>query len=305
MDFKSLNYVLAVTRTGSISQAAEELGISQPSLSRYIQNLNQSIGVQLFIRKANRLALTYAGERYAAKAARMLELSRDLYNVYEEKEQEVFGTAVRISTPFREGYYINPFAVMQFRKSYPDTSIIFESNDGSPPDSLLEPDGLDVAIIPHAPETEGLVFEPLIEDEICLVTSAGHACAQRAIWHEDCRHMWLDMNSLRYEDFIVFPPESPLGRRVRDFFEENGMAPGIALETYNIDFAINAAITGAGICLAPNYPVHFASYIAGAPSCYSVGAPLKLDINFAYPADRPPDLRTRHLMELIRSFIYI
>lgn len=304
MDFKSLEYVLAVAKIGSISQAATELGISQPSLSRYIQNLCRSLGVQLFIRKANRLVLTYAGERYTARAARILELSKEFYNTCGDKEKGASGTAIRVSTPFREGYYINPFAVMQFRKSYPDTSIILESNDGLAPDTLLE-DGLDLAIVSQPSETEGLVFEPLIEDEICLVTAAGHPCGQRAVWQEDCRHMWLDINSVKYENFILFPTELPLGRRIREFFDATGINPGVTMETDNIDFAISLAITGAGFCLVPNYQVYFASYIAGAPGCYSVGAPLKLRLSFAYPKDRLPDARTRHFMELVRSFIYV
>ena len=61
---KELTYVLAVAEEGNVSKAAEILYISQPSLSRYIRDLQARLGVQLFQRINNRLVLTYAGEKY-------------------------------------------------------------------------------------------------------------------------------------------------------------------------------------------------------------------------------------------------
>ena len=59
---KELSYVVAVAQTGSVSKAAENLFISQPSLSRYIRDLESRLGVQLFQRVGNRVSLTHAGE---------------------------------------------------------------------------------------------------------------------------------------------------------------------------------------------------------------------------------------------------
>ena len=62
MDFRDLQYVMAVADCGSITEAAKKLYISQPSLSYIISKIEQDIGVQLFYRKNYPLTLTYAGE---------------------------------------------------------------------------------------------------------------------------------------------------------------------------------------------------------------------------------------------------
>ena len=64
MHLKEAEYVLAIERHRTIYRAAEELGITQPSLSRFLQGLEQELGVKLFERSGKRLVLTYAGKQY-------------------------------------------------------------------------------------------------------------------------------------------------------------------------------------------------------------------------------------------------
>ena len=61
---RSIDYVIAVAECRSISQAAEMLYISQPSLSRYLSNLENELGVNLFVRTLNGTELTEAGKIY-------------------------------------------------------------------------------------------------------------------------------------------------------------------------------------------------------------------------------------------------
>lgn len=71
---RDIDYVIAVAECKSISQAAEMLYISQPSLSRYLSNLEQELGVALFVRTLSGTQLTPAGELYLkyAKEIRLL-----------------------------------------------------------------------------------------------------------------------------------------------------------------------------------------------------------------------------------------
>ena len=81
---KELSYVIAVAEKGNVSKAAESLFISQPSLSRYIKDLENRLGVQLFQRINNRLVLTYAGEKY-------VETSKKITGLYSDLEKELSG----------------------------------------------------------------------------------------------------------------------------------------------------------------------------------------------------------------------
>ena len=78
MDFKDLNYVLAVAKHQNITKAANSLYISQPTLTKFLQSLESSLGQRLFKKIGNRFILTYAGERYVKKAGEILQLKKEL-----------------------------------------------------------------------------------------------------------------------------------------------------------------------------------------------------------------------------------
>ena len=64
MELKEARYILAIAREKNISKAAETLFISQPSLSKYLKNLEQQLGTRLFDRIGSSYHPTYLGERY-------------------------------------------------------------------------------------------------------------------------------------------------------------------------------------------------------------------------------------------------
>ena len=63
-----------------MTKAAEELYVSQSSLSQYLSRLEQEIGVQLFIRAKGELLLTPAGELYVEAARKVIQIQKDLYH---------------------------------------------------------------------------------------------------------------------------------------------------------------------------------------------------------------------------------
>ena len=73
MDFRHLKYFVAVAQERSFTRAAERLYISQPPLSRQIQQLEEELGLKLLDREARPLALTEAGRFFHGRAVRMLE----------------------------------------------------------------------------------------------------------------------------------------------------------------------------------------------------------------------------------------
>ena len=64
MDFKDLSYVLAIARYQNITKAANSLYVTQPTLTKFLQNLESELGQKLFRKLGHRFVLTYAGEHY-------------------------------------------------------------------------------------------------------------------------------------------------------------------------------------------------------------------------------------------------
>ena len=73
MTFKQLEYVLAIAKCGSLSQAAAKLYISQPALSEAIQNLEDELGVSIFLRSHLGMSLTSEGESFIADSQSVVE----------------------------------------------------------------------------------------------------------------------------------------------------------------------------------------------------------------------------------------
>ena len=71
MELKEARYILAIAKHQSIGKAAESLYISQPSLSKYLKNLEERLGAPLFDRRENHYYPTYMGERYLYYAERI------------------------------------------------------------------------------------------------------------------------------------------------------------------------------------------------------------------------------------------
>ena len=79
MDVKYLNYILAIANRHNMTKAAEDLFVSQSSLSQYLSRLQQELGTPLFIRSKGELSLTSAGVLYVEAAQKVVKIQKDLY----------------------------------------------------------------------------------------------------------------------------------------------------------------------------------------------------------------------------------
>ena len=79
LDVKYLNYIIAIAKKRNMTKAAEELYVSQSSLSQYLTKLEQEVGTPLFYRAKGELTLTPAGELYVKAAEQVIHIQKDLY----------------------------------------------------------------------------------------------------------------------------------------------------------------------------------------------------------------------------------
>ncbi len=131
MELRELKYFLAVTREQSISKAAEALFITQPNLSRQMQNLEKEIGQQLFIRGTKKITLTQAGQLLRKRAEEIIEL-------YNQTETELHTPITDISGDIYigggESYVMGLIAkaARSVRRDYPKVKFhIFSGDSGT------------------------------------------------------------------------------------------------------------------------------------------------------------------------------
>ncbi len=128
MELRELKYFLAVAREENITKAAEYLFITQPSLTRQIQNMEAEVGQPLFIRAGRKMVLTEAGQLLRKRAEEIIELyekaEREWLNLSDDVNSEVY-----IGGGESYGMNILMDVISDMRKSYPDIKVNLYSGD--------------------------------------------------------------------------------------------------------------------------------------------------------------------------------
>ncbi len=152
MDIRTMQYYLAVIREGNISAASEALHVAQPSLSRQMKELEEELGVTLFIRGNRRITLTEEGMVLRKRAEEMVQLMQRTEDEISQVKHNITGT-IRIGAGESRVFQYISRAAAELTKEYPDIQISVKSGDTI---DLMEELGsglLDFAIIFSSPDT--------------------------------------------------------------------------------------------------------------------------------------------------------
>ncbi len=169
--FKDFFYTLAIAETGGFSAAAEKLGISQPTLSKYIKKLEADLGIPLFDRSTLPLRLTEAGELYIEVGRQMLylehRLEKRLTEIKESKE-----TVIRIGISPSRSPYLLPRVIAAYKKENPNSRIVIEEKTTAELRDGLAAGTLDMIVSIADETTEIFSAEELFSEKMLLAVPA-------------------------------------------------------------------------------------------------------------------------------------
>jgi len=160
----AMQVFISVIDSGSFSESARRLGLSQPSVSRQVNTLEEHLGVRLIQRTTRRLSLTEAGQIYYDKARKIqfdvIEAGLSI-NGFKEKPSGV----LKIASPYTwTEMKIAPY-LSEFLQQYPDIKIDIECNDRF--QDMIE-DRLDLVVRVGVPEDSSYVAVPLSEVKMVM-----------------------------------------------------------------------------------------------------------------------------------------
>ena len=176
MNLQQLRYLCAVVDHGmNVSVAADALFTSQPGISKQIRQLEDELGVPIFIRQGKRLAaLTAGGEVIVATARRALQELNNLKRVGAEFKSEDTGT-LAIATTHTQARYVLPPVLKRFAERYPKVRLLL--HQGNPAQVAEQTQGaeVDVGIATEAlADYPGLVSLPCYTWNRCVLVPKGH-----------------------------------------------------------------------------------------------------------------------------------
>ncbi len=123
MKIKDIEYFVETAQAASISEAAQRLYITQPSLTKAIQRLEGEIGVPLFLRRQDGVSLTEAGHQILPQARQILEFYQEWLQL--GSQNALNGLEIYISRAFSDMFL--PRILVQFRQRYPELPVRFEA----------------------------------------------------------------------------------------------------------------------------------------------------------------------------------
>jgi LysR family hydrogen peroxide-inducible transcriptional activator len=177
MEIDQLRYFLRVAERGSFTRAAEDLGISQPALSRSIQKLEEELGQPVFERKTRSVSLTEAGTLLQARSQQVLTILED---TKAEITDDGRSGRVRVGAIPTIAPFFLPKVLRRFSKEFPKATVIVQEHTT---DSLLKSctqGEIDLAILALPVSARYLEIEELFEEELLLVLPPEHPLVEKA-----------------------------------------------------------------------------------------------------------------------------
>ena len=206
-----------VARLNSFSLAAEELFISQSSLSKHIMALEKELGVKLFIRKGNKISLSQAGIQALPFAKEMIEIKNDVINIAEQNKtnQSILKIA---SIPVMAIYDITG-AITKFKKAFPEINLSVSEYGISETSKSLKTGECDLAFI-HKRLEESQIFEfiPFYKDHLVAVLPRAHPLSNANK---------LNLLQLKNEDFLFMDSKTEFSKLLFALCSKAGFIPKV------------------------------------------------------------------------------
>jgi DNA-binding transcriptional LysR family regulator len=238
MDLLQLRYFRTVARLGHMTRAAQELYISQSSLSKTITHLERELGVSLFDRQGRQLRLNQYGEAFLRRVeqvfAALEDGQRELADLAGGKQGQIVFASMNV--------YLIPGLLQAFLERHPGISIRLSSNPRQETLVQLERGEVDLFISSPPIERPGIEHVPLMMEEIFLAVPPGHRRAQ----HETIR-----LSEVAQEPFLALKPGYNLRELTDAFCRQAGFTPNIVFEGDEPIALLQLVKAGLGIACIP------------------------------------------------------
>lgn len=239
MDTRNITYFMAVYEYLHFTKAAENLGISQPTLSQQIRLLEAEVGMPLFDRIGKKVVATEAGRLLHQYGMKMLQAELDAKNAIKELLSEKRGTVRLAVLPSDLDFQLVPLFV-EFKTLYPDTKLQAFSTIYVRDEVLAHKVDLGVGL--RGPVDKRLVQIPLGSEPYELfVHSSSELAKRREITLEELTQLAL-----------VMYPKGYIGRDLVDeVFREQGLELATVMEAGSASSLLQLVAAGIGVTIQP------------------------------------------------------
>lgn len=167
MEFKQLESFVAIVKYESFTSAAEQLYISQPTISSHIRQLEDELNYRLIIRTSKKIEVTPRGREFYTFARNVLHERDTLLRRWNNEQN---GNMIHIGITTNASTQILPELLPSFRNKYPDLNLFIHQNDNDTILRQLLSSELEVAFVEEKINNDRIEYTPLFNDSLVLIT---------------------------------------------------------------------------------------------------------------------------------------
>ncbi len=290
MTLRHIKIFTAVFQCSSVTKAAAELHLAQPSVSLAVKELEEYYGVRLFERMGRSISPTEAGKEFYGYALHIVSL-------FDEMEKKIRNWdavgSLRIGASITIGTRILPVLLKEFRKEYPELRTeAFVGRSLAIEQRILD-NAADIGLIENQPKNPDLCAIPFMQDELCAIVPPDHPLAGRK-------------KAAALEELAQYPflmrEKGSAGREILDAcFEVSQLSVRPVLESSSTQAIVSSVAEGLGVAVLP-YLLVRKDIAEGTVSQVPLVHPLRRSLNIIYHKSKYLTDNMKAFMELCRNF---
>lgn len=248
MDINQLRYFLKIVQYNNFTIAADELCLSQSSLSKQIKALEEELEVKLFDRSKRNLSLTSFGEEFIEFSNKVLEEYHKI-NSKAKKYKIIENGELRIGAVSNMNQYGITSLIASFQKRFPNIKVEIKQRKTKELINLFKSGEIEVAFF-TSDLIIGAGFDtyPVIQDELVLITEMGSKFSDGDK---------LSLSDIVSENFIYFESTSGMYNIFTEACNKEGFVPNIVHKCAQVDTIIELVAEGIGVSLLTNKVVNY------------------------------------------------
>lgn len=287
MDIRQLEYFQTVAKLRSITKAAQQLYVSQPTITIAVQKLEHELGIALFDRNQKQFTLTKEGKLFLERVTDVLSRLQSAVSEINEHKNLQKGY-LRIGIPPMIGSCMFPEIIAGFTDTYPQLKLdIFEDGSLNIRQSLKQED-LDIGIINLMNISDEFLTIPLSRQEFLVCLHKDHPLATQKSIH---------IKQLQNENFILFNESTCNRQLIMQECLSNDFIPKVVLSTNQIATMKSLVTKNLGICFLSESVMENAPEIA----TISLKTPLFLEFGLSWKKEKTLSSASKAFIEFIKN----
>lgn len=304
MDLIKADYILEIVKQGSFSKASEKLYIAQPSLSRYIKELEEKIGLKIFIRSKSQIILTEAGKKIVEYINKSQFLKEELIsNLKEIKNNNSAEIKIGIIS-----WLIQPYlksAIPEFKKLYPNIDFILIEKSAFEMENLISKDKIDACITNGPLISSILDYQVLNYNKMVLAVPKNSQIALENYDFKNNKYInkTINLKSIEDQNIILVDKNSRVGKISREIIKYHKINQTNIVEVTNLNTAMTMSSAGLGITFLPETFILKSTNDTFKPIYFSLGEPeFSFPIIIVYKSEKYND-NNNYYLKLFIDFL--